>query len=39
MATVGFGKHTYELVEGWGKLPEGWTLGQTGVVTDSRDTV
>ena len=39
MATVGFGKHTYELVEGWGKLPEGWTLGQTGVVTDSRDRV
>ncbi len=39
MATVGTGKHTYELVEDWGKLPEGWTLGQTGIVTDARDRV
>ena len=39
MATVGFGKHTYEWVEGWGKLPEGWTIGQTGIVTDSEDRV
>ena len=39
MVTVGTGKHTYELVEDWVKLPEGWTLGQTGIVTDARDRV
>ena len=36
MATVGTGKYTYELVEDWVKLPKGWTLGQTGIVTDAR---
>ena len=39
MATVGTAKYTYELVEGWGNLPEGWTLGQTAIVTDSQDRV
>ena len=39
MATVGMGKHTYELVKDWVKLPAGWTLGQTGIVTDARDRV
>ena len=39
MATVGTGKHTYELVEDWAKLPEGWVLGQTAIVTDSQDRV
>ena len=39
MATVGTGKYTYELVDDWAKLPAGWTLGQTGIVTDSRDRV
>jgi DNA-binding beta-propeller fold protein YncE len=39
MVTVGTGKYTYELVESWAKLPEGWTLGQTGIVTDSHDRV
>jgi len=39
MATVGSGKHTYELVEDWAQLPKGWTLGQTGIVTDGRDRV
>jgi DNA-binding beta-propeller fold protein YncE len=39
MATVGADKYTFELLEGWGKLPEGWILGQTGIVTDSRDRV
>ena len=39
MVTVGTGKYTYELVEGWEQLPEGWTLGQTGIVTDSEDRV
>ena len=37
--TVGTGKYTYELVEDWAKLPEGWTLGQTAIVTDSQDRV
>jgi hypothetical protein len=39
MTTVGSGKYTYELVEDWAKLPDGWTLGQTGIVTDSQDRV
>ena len=39
MATVGTGKHTYELVENWAKLPDGWVLGQTAIVTDSQDRV
>jgi len=33
MVTVGTGKHTYQLVEDWVKLPAGWTLGQTGIVS------
>ena len=33
---VGFGKHTYEWIEGWGQLPDGWPpLGQVAMVTDS----
>ena len=39
MATVGAGKYTYELVEDWGQFPQGWTLGQTAIVTDSQDRV
>ena len=39
MVTVGAGKHTYELVENWLKLPDGWVLGQTAIVTDSQDRV
>jgi hypothetical protein len=40
MVITGFGKHTYEWVEGWGKLPEGWErLGQCGIGTDSEDRV
>ncbi len=39
MATVGAGRYIYEHIENWTQLPEGWTLGQTGVVTDSRDRV
>ena len=39
MVTVGAGKYTYELVEGWGTLPQGWELGQTAMVTDSLDRV
>lgn len=37
---VGSGKHTYELVEGWGQLPQGWQWGQVGgVAADSQDRV
>ena len=39
MTTVGNGKYTYEQVENWEKLPEGWVLGQTAIVTDSADRV
>jgi hypothetical protein len=39
MTTVGTGTYTYALVEDWAQLPAGWTLGQTGIVTDSRDRV
>ena len=39
MVAVGTGKYTFELVEGWGRLPQGWTLGQTAIVTDSHDRV
>jgi len=39
MPEVGAGKYTYELVEGWGVLPQGWELGQTAIVTDSMDRV
>jgi DNA-binding beta-propeller fold protein YncE len=34
------GDRQYELVEGWGKLPEGWRWGQCGAVAvDSKDQV
>lgn len=36
MTTVRTGKHTYDLLEDWAKLPKNWTLGQTGIVTDAR---
>jgi DNA-binding beta-propeller fold protein YncE len=39
MVTVGTGKYTYELVEDWEKLPQGWALGQTAIVTDAQDRV
>ena len=39
MTTVGTGKYTYEFVENWARLPQGWRLGQTAIVTDSRDRV
>ena len=36
----GSGKHTYEVVEGWGKLPEGWKWGWIpAVACDSQDRV
>jgi hypothetical protein len=40
MVTVGSAPFSYEVVEGWGRLPEGWRLGQTAAVaTDSHDRV
>jgi sugar lactone lactonase YvrE len=36
----GAGKYTYELAEGWGKLPSGWSFGWIpAVATDSNDNV
>lgn len=36
----GFGKFTYELAEGWGKLPDGWEWGWIpAVACDSEDRV
>ena len=39
MVAVGTGKYTYEAVRNWAKLPAGWVLGQTAIVTDSQDRV
>ena len=39
MVRVGAGTHVYEQVESWEKLPEGWVLGQTAIVTDKADRV
>jgi DNA-binding beta-propeller fold protein YncE len=40
MAQVGTGKHTYELVRDWPKMPRGESLGVVSrVVTDSQDRV
>jgi DNA-binding beta-propeller fold protein YncE len=40
MKTWKAGDRQYELVEGWGILPSGWTWGQVaGVATDSEDNV
>ena len=38
--TLGSGSHIYEIVDGWGALPDGVQLGYThGVVVDSKDNV
>jgi len=38
--TYGAGKYTYELVDGWAKLPEGWSfLDVGGISIDSQDRV
>jgi DNA-binding beta-propeller fold protein YncE len=40
MTIVGSGSYTYELVENWARLPEGWTFGGvSAVATDSQDRV
>ncbi|HEY8475848.1 MAG TPA: peptidyl-alpha-hydroxyglycine alpha-amidating lyase family protein [Chloroflexota bacterium] len=36
----GSGEHVYELAEGWGRLPEGWTyVDAVGVAVDKQDRV
>jgi hypothetical protein len=38
--TVGSGEFKYEVVEGWGKLPEGWTFKEVAAVAvDQKDQV
>jgi DNA-binding beta-propeller fold protein YncE len=38
--TVGSGSYTYELVDGWGTLPDGWSFYEVvGVAVDSRQQV
>ncbi|HZA25401.1 MAG TPA: peptidyl-alpha-hydroxyglycine alpha-amidating lyase family protein [Dehalococcoidia bacterium] len=40
MTTVNTDKHNYELVQDWGRLPEGWTYGVvSSVASDSQDRV
>jgi sugar lactone lactonase YvrE len=37
---IDMGERQYELVEGWGEIPDGWEWGQVGgVATDSQDNV
>jgi hypothetical protein len=40
MTTINTDKRSYEPVQGWGRLPEGWTYGVvSSVATDSQDRV
>jgi DNA-binding beta-propeller fold protein YncE len=40
LITIEAGERQYELVEGWAKLPDGWTWGQVaGLAIDSQDRV
>jgi hypothetical protein len=40
MMKIDAGDRQYQLVEGWGTLPAGWTWGQVaGVACDSQDRV
>jgi DNA-binding beta-propeller fold protein YncE len=40
MTKVGSGNYTYDMKEGWGKLPSGWSFGMvTGVAMDSQGRV
>ena len=38
-ATVGTGAYTYDVVEHWAKIPQGWHLGQVEPAVDSQDRV
>ena len=40
MSQVGDGQFKYEVIENWGRLPDGWSFGRvTGVAVDSEDRV
>ena len=40
MITIEAGDRLYDLVQGWGELPEGWRWGQVaGLAVDSQDRV
>ena len=39
MTTIGSGDFTYEVVDNWAKLPDGWTIGQAEPACDSQDRV
>jgi DNA-binding beta-propeller fold protein YncE len=39
MTTVGRGIYTYEIIEDWARLPQGWEMGQAEPATDSEDHV
>jgi DNA-binding beta-propeller fold protein YncE len=40
MTVVGSGKYSYEMIENWAKLPDGWAFGGvSAVATDSQDRV
>ncbi len=39
MTTVGSGKHTFEAVHDWAKLPDGWDAPMAAVAVDSQDRV
>ena len=35
---IGEGEHRYEVIENWGKLPDGWRYGEVAAVgVDSKD--
>ena len=37
---VGSGEHRYEVIENWGRLPDGWHYGEVAAVgVDSKDNV
>ncbi len=38
-ATVGTGTFTYNIVDDWAKLPQGWALGQAEPAVDRDDRV
>jgi DNA-binding beta-propeller fold protein YncE len=38
-ASVGTGKHTFDVIEDWAKVPEGWNAPMAAVALDSQDRV
>ena len=40
MVTLGSGSYTYEVEEGWGKLPDGWSFKECAAAgVDAQDNV